>query len=88
MDNQDSTAVLKEFILKRFPAARHASFGNDDPLLESGLVDSMGILEIVAFLEKQFGISVTDEELTPENFQSLNSLSGFVGRKCNMVRTT
>lgn len=52
-----------------------------DSLLEQGIVDSTGVLEIVAFLEETWGISVDDEELVPENFDSLASLTAFVEKK-------
>ena len=51
------------------------------PLLKNGLIDSLGILEVVTFLEREFGIVVSDEELLPENFESIGSLSKFVREK-------
>jgi acyl carrier protein len=80
--NQDIVAErIRGFLVKQFPATKKV--GNDEPLLNNGLIDSLGILEIVAFLEKEFGIAVADEDLLPENFGSIHGLSNFVGQKTN-----
>jgi acyl carrier protein len=72
---------IKEFILKHFPLARKNGFHPDEKWLESGLVDSLGILDLVNFLETEFSIKVSDEDLLPENFQSLDAVAEFVRRK-------
>jgi acyl carrier protein len=59
------------------------SVGNDEPLLKNGLIDSLGILEVVTFVETEFGIVVSDEDLLPENFGSIHSLTSFVHQKTN-----
>jgi acyl carrier protein len=53
----------------------------DDDLLATGLVDSHGVMELVAFLEERYGISISDDDLTPENFQSLDRIEEYVARK-------
>lgn len=53
----------------------------DEDLLNQGIIDSMGILQLVAFIEEKFGVSVADEDIVPENFRSLNCLVEFVGKK-------
>jgi acyl carrier protein len=68
---------IKEFVLKQFPAARKAGLKPEDKWLESGLVDSLGILDLVHFLEEEFSFSVSDDELLPENFESLKSVADF-----------
>ena len=72
---------IKNFLGQQFPATK--KIGNEDPLLKNGLIDSLGILEVVSFLEKEFGIVISDEELLPENFGSVGSLSSFVRQKTN-----
>lgn len=57
------------------------ALGNDDSFLDKGIIDSTGILELVMFLEEQFGVKVDDSELLPENFDSINRLAQFVARK-------
>ena len=79
--DEDPRDRIRQFILERFPLARQNPPGDADPLLESGLVDSLGILELVNFLIEAFGITVSDEDLLPENFNSIDNLATFVGRK-------
>lgn len=55
---------------------------DDDSLLETGVIDSIGVMSLVAFLEKQYGFVVTDDDLMPENFDSVNAVARFVnGRR-------
>lgn len=72
---------IREFVLERFPVARTTELGNDDPLLEAGIVDSLGILELVDFVTTTFGIVVSDEDLVPGNFESVTELARFVAGK-------
>jgi acyl carrier protein len=74
--------VLREFIVQNFLFGdRSAPLTLDDSFSERGIVDSTGILELVAFVEESFGISVGDEEIVPENFDSIARLSQFIDRK-------
>lgn len=57
----------------------------DESLLERGVVDSTGVLEIVAFLDEVWGVGVEDEELVPEHFDSIARLSAFVERKASLA---
>lgn len=50
-------------------------------LLQAGLVDSLGMMDLVAFLEETFGIAVEDDDLVPENFETIAAMAGFVRRK-------
>jgi acyl carrier protein len=54
---------------------------NDASFLEEGIIDSTGVLELVMFVEDRFGISVDDNEIVPDNFDSVNTLAGYVARK-------
>jgi len=72
---------ITKFLVQQFPATKN--IGDEDPLLKNGIIDSLGILEVVTFLEKEFGITVFDEELLPENFESVRTLSSFVQHKMN-----
>ena len=69
------------FILDKFPLARKSPIAGDDNLLESGIIDSLGILDLVSFLEQEFRIVVADDELIPENFQSVDRLRLFIEQK-------
>jgi acyl carrier protein len=57
------------------------SVAHDQDLLASDILDSLGIMELVAFLEEKHGIKVSDSDLTPENFQTVDSIVAFVDRK-------
>lgn len=78
----DVVSSLRRYIAENFLHRRGVSqVGEDDPLLESGIVDSMGILQLVGFLESRFGIDVDDEDIVPENFETMMSISAFVDMK-------
>ena len=57
---------------------------DDSSLLELGIIDSTGILELVVFLEKEFNVEVLDEEILPENLDSINCISSYVSKKLNL----
>ena len=71
---------IKKFITQTFLRGGKTNPGlkNDTSFLEKGIVDSTGVLELVAFLEETFKVKVEDEELIPENLDSVNNLVGFV----------
>jgi acyl carrier protein len=74
--------TLRGFVLDRFLFGdTSASLSNSESLLERGVVDSTGVLELVAFLEEKFGIQVSDDELIPENLESIQKAADFVTRK-------
>lgn len=79
--NVEITSVIRTFVLEKFPACRQQGLEDSDSLIDSGIVDSMGILELVAFAESDFGISVEDTDLTPENFESIAALAAFITAK-------
>src|SRR5438270_1329282 len=56
-------------------------YDNDSSFLNEGLVDSMGVMELVAYVQSAFGIAVESREVTPDNFDSVNKLANFVRRK-------
>ncbi|MGB0103084.1 MAG: acyl carrier protein [Candidatus Sulfotelmatobacter sp.] len=89
MKEQSPTkASIRSFIAQKFPAARKKALNDDMPLLESGVIDSLGVLDVVAFLEQAFAIKISDDELTPDNFASIQCLASFVESKTDQVRTT
>jgi acyl carrier protein len=69
---------IKNFILKQFPLAKRKGITVDTPLLETGILDSMGVLDLVGFIEGEFQIGVNDEDLLPENFHSIGDIAAFV----------
>jgi len=85
---QSVEARIREFVLKTFPPARKRDMADDEKWLESGLIESLGILELVHFLEKEFSLEVSDEELLPENFESLLATAEFVQKKRSATGTS
>ncbi len=78
MENTDIIGKINQFLTRTFPAARKQKITAETDLLESGVVDSLGVLELVTFLQQEFSLAVADEDLTPENFQSVRSIAAFV----------
>ena len=77
-----STATqIKAFLIEHFPTARSQSLAGSESLLENGVLDSLGILDLVAYLEREFHITVTDDDLLPEHFETLDRLTAFVEQK-------
>lgn len=73
---------LRRYIVDKLLFGRTDTVVNGDTsFLESGLIDSTGVLELVAFLEEQFHIKVEDEDLIPANLDSIDALTRFVERK-------
>lgn len=72
---------VKKFILEKFLFNCSDQLDDDMSLIETNTVDSVGILEIVSFIENNFKIKVEDEELTAENLDSINKIARFVERK-------
>lgn len=79
-------AKLKAFILQNFLYTSDTGVVDDDAsFMESGIVDSTGVLEIVNFLEEEFGIKIEDDELVPTNFDTVNSLDKYVSSKLQLA---
>jgi acyl carrier protein len=78
----NSTTQIRSFIFENFLFdADESSLGNDDSFLEQGVIDSTGVLELVNWLEETFSLKVQDEELVPENLDSVNKLASFIAQK-------
>ncbi len=69
---------IRTYVTDNFLFGDAATFGNDDSFLDKGIIDSTGILEIILFLEEEFGIKVADNEMLPENLDSISRLVRFV----------
>ena len=72
---------IRGFVTQKFPLARKRKVQDSDALLESGMLDSQGVLEVVSFIEKQFSILVDDDDLVPANFQTIEQIAAFVRAK-------
>ena len=75
-------AKIREFIEDNFLFREDIeAIGDAESLLDAGLIDSTGILELVAFLEQEFAISVADEDIVPENLDSIERIDAYVARR-------
>jgi acyl carrier protein len=73
---------IRSFFAENFPLGQDPSnLPTDASLLEAGIIDSTGVLELVDFIEATYGVTVEDEELLPENLDSIQSIVAFVERK-------
>ena len=78
----DTVATIRQFIFDNFLFdAAEDELGNDASFLEQGIIDSTGVLELVEWLEETFDMSVDDDELIPENLDSVNQLAAFIAKK-------
>jgi acyl carrier protein len=75
---------IKSFIINNFMMGRNPDeLIDSDSLLNKGIIDSTGVLELVGFLEERFNVQVKDEELVPENLDSVNNLINYIQKKRN-----
>jgi acyl carrier protein len=76
---------LREFIQANYLYGREYRLKDDDSLAAEGIIDSTGVLQLVTFLEETYEITVEDEELTPENLDSVSSIAAYICRKRSVV---
>jgi acyl carrier protein len=75
-------AAIREFVLERLaPATGRTELADNEDLIDSGVLDSLGIFQLVAFLEEEFGVAVADTEITPENFATLERIERLVAAR-------
>jgi acyl carrier protein len=72
---------VRQFVVENFYISNPAELADDTLLVTNGYVDSTGMLEIIAFLESEFGIRIADTETTPENLESIARIAAFVDGK-------
>jgi acyl carrier protein len=73
---------VRQFVISNFLFGEdNGSLTANESFLENGIIDSTGVLELVSFLEQTYGIKVRDEELVPDNLDSLQKVAAFVQRK-------
>lgn len=74
-------SAVRKFIQSNFYTAQDADLTDSGSLLDQGIMDSTGVLELVAFLETEFGLQLADHEMVPENLDSIANITRFVERK-------
>ncbi len=72
---------VRSFVVNNFLLGKGDAFSNDASFLEQGIIDSTGILELVSYLEETYSIEITEEELNPDNLDSINKISAYLSRK-------
>ena len=78
----DIAKQFRDFIVDNFMLGRASEELTDDAsLLDKGIIDSTGVLELVSFIEQTFGFAIEDEELVPENLDSVQRLTAYVAKK-------
>jgi len=78
---QSVQSEIRTFVIENFMFGQGAQLKDSESLLEAGLIDSTGVLELVGFLETTFAIAVADEDLVPANLDSVERAARFVERK-------
>lgn len=74
--------VIREYVLENYLFTDDESeLNNDDSFLEKGILDSTGILEIINLIEETFNFKVEDDEMVPENLDSVNNIVAYIDRK-------
>ena len=71
---------IREYVIGNF-YVDGAALADEDSLLERGVIDSTGVMEVIQFVEREFGVRVADAEILPENLDSIARIAGFVSRK-------
>ena len=77
----DIKKQVRAFITSNFYVADPSTLADDASLLDQGIIDSTGVLEIIMFLEDTFGFKVADSEMMPENLDSIENIASFVARR-------
>jgi acyl carrier protein len=85
MPTLDVRTTIKTYIADRMMIGRRDELlADSDSLLDKGIIDSTGVLELVGYIEESFGVSVDDDELTPENLGSVDNIVAYIVRKVGM----
>jgi acyl carrier protein len=77
----EGSEKIRAFVVDNFLFGDGSYLKDDTSFLEERIVDSTGILQIISFLEEEFAITINDDEILPENLDSLNNINAFLNRK-------
>ncbi len=78
----ETRETVKQYIVENFLFGDASPLESDSmSLLDEGIIDSVGVMELVAFLEQDFELSIADEDLIPENLDSVDNLVAYIGRQ-------
>jgi acyl carrier protein len=80
-DDRDAEAAILRFVARTAPAELAGDLNADTPLLSAGLLDSLGIVELMTFVSDELGFEISDDDFTPENFETVGSLVRLIAAK-------
>lgn len=78
-------SIIRSFIVDNFLFGESENLNDETSFLEEGIIDSTGVLELITYLEETFNIKVDDDELIPENLDSIDNVAAFLIRKRDMA---
>ena len=78
-DHPEIVSALRQFVRESFLYMHpDSNFGDDDPLLASGVIDSLGVMELIGFIEERWNLAVQPAQITTANFGSIRSMAGYI----------
>jgi acyl carrier protein len=81
MTSISNKETIRKFIVKEIAKKEeHMHVSDQENIVETGLIDSLGIMQLVLYLEKEFLIKVKDEDIIPEHFESIDAISAYIGK--------
>jgi acyl carrier protein len=80
----NTTEEIRNFLIKARLIRSDQALDVNESLIEGGIIDSLGVVEIVEYIEKAFGITVGEEDLVPENFDTLAAIQTFISRRISL----
>lgn len=81
-----NVSVIKQFLIDEFlPDVSAAELDVDHDMLSDGVIDSLGVLKLIAWIEERFGLTVSDTELDPDNFRTVTSIDTFIANNTGSV---
>jgi|RhiMethySRZTD1v2_1073278.scaffolds.fasta_scaffold454156_2 acyl carrier protein len=81
MNTEIVKSQVRQYVMDNFLMGQGAKIGDDESFMASHVIDSVGVLELIAFLEERFRIKVEDDEMIPDNLDSLNGVGRYLARK-------
>jgi len=82
----DVLETVKSYVVENFLFGEDRRIGPDTEFLENGILDSTGVLELIGFLEEKFAIRVEDDEVVPDNLDSLNKITLYISKKTGKIQ--
>ena len=75
------TREVRSFVVNNFLLGKEGTFSNDTSFFDAGIIDSTGVLELVSYLEDTYGVEIREDELNPDNLDSVNRTAAFLSTK-------